>query len=130
MKALARFVLTVSTCIIAACFVPQARATTFDVSISGFAFNPPNITIRKGDTVRWTNSDPISHTATSGSACTPDGTFDTQLIAPNTSASAQFPDTGTFPYFCQVHCFSMSGSITVEGASNALPAVSISSPTG
>src|SRR5919204_1410029 len=48
---------------------PQATSTpgsgTVDVSIQNFAFQPQNVTIAPGTTVRWTNMDSAPHTSTS-----------------------------------------------------------------
>ncbi|MDH3386118.1 MAG: hypothetical protein OEL77_08920, partial [Nitrosopumilus sp.] len=42
---------------------------------------PPSVTIKKGDTVEWTNSDTAAHTVTGGSpADGPSGVFDSSLI--------------------------------------------------
>ncbi|MFZ1684338.1 MAG: hypothetical protein WAU88_09445 [Candidatus Zixiibacteriota bacterium] len=35
------------------------------VSMSGSAFVPATLTVDVGDTVKWTNNDPVAHTATS-----------------------------------------------------------------
>jgi len=45
--------------------VPIQKATaqtTHYVTISGFAFDPQNLTIKQEDTVMWTNNDPVIHT--------------------------------------------------------------------
>ena len=36
-----------------------------NVSLSGSTFVPSTLTIDVGDTVKWTNNDPVTHTATS-----------------------------------------------------------------
>jgi plastocyanin len=41
-----------------------AAAADEAVSISGFAFHPPSVTVNVGDTVTWTNNDTVAHTAT------------------------------------------------------------------
>ena len=41
-----------------------ALAAGHTVDIAGFAFSPGTITVKVGDTITWTNSDAVSHTAT------------------------------------------------------------------
>ncbi len=40
----------------------RAMPDVINVTISGFAFNPQNLTILRGDTVVWNNTDPVIHT--------------------------------------------------------------------
>jgi len=82
--------------------------TTVDIDISGFAFNPATITIKKGTTVRWTQKDSTRHSATSD-----DGVFDSQLLSKGETYSHTFNDAGTFKYHCRPHS-SMKGKIIVE----------------
>jgi len=43
--------------------IPRTTAqTTYYVTIELFAFNPDNLTIKPGDTVVWTNNDPVIYT--------------------------------------------------------------------
>ena len=86
----------------------DGHATTHQVAIKGFAFEPANLTINAGDTVEFTNEDGASHTATADS-----GAFDTGNLRRGQSASLTFTSAGTFSYFCAVHPH-MKGSITVS----------------
>ena len=45
-----------------------ALAASQAVSISNFAFSPQSVTVSVGDTVTWTNSDTVTHTATADDA--------------------------------------------------------------
>lgn len=47
---------------------PTKGPVIVDVSIFNSAFDPANLTINAGDTVRWTNNDGRIHTSTSDSA--------------------------------------------------------------
>ena len=82
--------------------------TTVDIDISGFAFNPATITIKKGTTIRWTQKDSTRHSATSD-----DGVFDSQLLSQDKTWRHTFNDTGTFKYHCRPHP-SMKGEVIVE----------------
>jgi plastocyanin len=100
------------------------RANTIDVRIQNYQFTGQNLTIQLGDTVRWTNYDPTTHTATEGTDFVLNGneafhhpfppgsppastTFDAAFLAAN-------PRTGNrYDYFCVPHGAAMVGSITV-----------------
>ncbi|OGM98579.1 MAG: hypothetical protein A2915_01970 [Candidatus Yanofskybacteria bacterium RIFCSPLOWO2_01_FULL_41_34] len=81
--------------------------TPITVVIKGFAFNQSLITIRKGDTVVWTNKDSVSHTVTG------DGGLSSPLLGQNEIYSFTFNTVGTFNYHCPPHP-SMTGTITVS----------------
>ena len=76
------------------------------VDINHFAFHPPTQRVKRGGTVVFTNSQNVTHTASSGS-------FDTKGIAPGKSVSVRFAKKGTFLYHCKIHPF-MKGKIVVE----------------
>lgn len=73
-------------------------AQTVDVDISGFRFVPAVITIKAGDTVRWTNKDSVRHTATAD-----DQSFDTGLLAQGQSGEITFDKPGEYEYHCTPH---------------------------
>jgi plastocyanin len=103
---------------------PSARANTIDVAIQSFQFTGQHLSIRLGDTVRWTNYDGTTHTATEGTDYVLNGneafhhpfppgsppastTFDAAFLAAN-------PRPGNrYDYFCVPHGAAMTGSITV-----------------
>ena len=93
---------------------PTQTATpdpSLSVNITGFAFQPGTLTITVGQTVTWTNNDPMAHTVTSNTAVWNSGT-----INPGGTFSFTFTSTGTYAYHCAFHG-SMTGTIIV----NALP---------
>lgn len=81
------------------------------------AYHPPKITIQRGQTVQWTNRDPVRHTVTAQN-----GEFDSDrgcpvpnsCIAPNSGFQVVFERAGTYDYFCKVHP-QMRGVVTVQG---------------
>jgi plastocyanin len=77
------------------------RLTAADqsVSIAGFAFAPPTVTINIGDTVTWTNNDGAMHTTTSD---TP-GLWDSGDLGTSATFQHTFSQAGTFPYHCERH---------------------------
>jgi plastocyanin len=78
-------------------------------------FQPPSPTVEQGDYVRWSHTGTIvSHTTTSGSACTASGLWN-QSLAPGAQFTRQFIESPqAIPYFCVPHCLSgMTGTVTV-----------------
>ena len=82
-------------------------ATVHDVKIEGMAFSPVEITIKAGDTIRWTNVDGAPHTATDIAE-----EFDTEALSKGKSAEIVMSKPGNYDYFCQIHP-GMKGKITV-----------------
>ena len=73
-------------------------------------FNPRDIRIDPGDTVRWENADSERHNAIGE-----DGKFETPIISKGESSQHTFNSPGKIDYFCSIHA-NMDGTITV-GAS-------------
>src|SRR5437588_4599317 len=65
--------------------------------ISNFAFHPPSLNVRVGDTVVWTNWDTVGHTATVSSG---PWRFDSGLLHHGEWYSYTFTTPGTYQYFC------------------------------
>ena len=78
------------------------------VSIARFAFVPATITISAGQSITWTNSDPVDHTATSD-----DAIWDSGALGPNATFSSAFPQPGTYAYHCTIHPF-IRGTVVVQ----------------
>ncbi len=71
---------------------------------------PNSITIKPGDSIRWTNTDPdIAHTTTRFGS----GGWDSGLLNPGDTYSVTFNTTGSFPYICQIHS-GQTGTVKVE----------------
>ena len=96
-----------------------ARAATVEVTISNFQFTPAQVTIDPGDTVRWTNNGPSSHTTSSDTG----GVFDSGTLSPTGTFSFTFASSGTVAYHCNIHS-SMHASVVVRTAAG--PTFSIS----
>ena len=82
------------------------------------SWDPEELTISVGTTVRWTNNDTVIHTVTSGESDgtrgTPDGAFDSGDLANGDEFSFTFDQAGEYPYYCRPHPW-MIGTIIVEG---------------
>ena len=98
--------------VLALALTAPAIAATRDVTIAGFAYSPNPITIRVGDTVRWTNQDAAPHTAT-GSG------FNTGTMSTGASRSVTFHSAGTFAYHCTIHP-TMTGTVVVRATSGGV----------
>jgi amicyanin len=88
-------------------FASEAQAKTYTVSIKNMAFEPKGLTISAGDTVTWTNNDPMLH----------DVDLDNLGKSPEMSKGQTYSKTfdrpGTYGYDCDIHP-SMTGKIIVK----------------
>jgi plastocyanin len=87
--------------------VPGSSSLTTD------AYQPNPVQVSTGATVTWTNDDAQPHTATSGENATPDGTFDSGIMAPAATFEHTFTAAGEYPYFCLLHP-NMVGTVSVS----------------
>jgi plastocyanin len=78
------------------------------VSISNMSYSPATLTVKKGTTVTWTNSDSAAHTVTADSG----NLFDSGTLNPGKTFNFQFDTAGTFAYHCTFHS-SMHGKVIV-----------------
>ena len=108
-----------------------AAAETYTVKMGTdtgmLQFDPPSLTIKPGDTVKWVNNKVPPHNAVFDDAKVPGGdkalakklSHDKLTFSPGESFEATFPaDTapGTYPYYCQPHRGAgMAGKVVVEG---------------
>jgi plastocyanin len=77
------------------------------IRIKNFAFDPANITVKVGSTVRWENKDSVPHRILFA-----DGTY-SQVLAATDSWSRKIDQAGVYDYICSIHP-DMKGSIIVE----------------
>jgi plastocyanin len=87
--------------------VPGSSSLTTD------AYQPNPVQVSTGGIVTWTNDDAQPHTATSGENATPDGTFDSGIMAPAATFEHTFTAAGEYPYFCLLHP-NMVGTVSVS----------------
>jgi len=77
-----RFVLVVATAVSFIGYPKPASAMTVDVTVApggNFVFSPSSVTIRPGDTVRWTWADDF-HSTTSGTPGMPNGLWNSGVL--------------------------------------------------
>jgi len=88
--------------------VPNSTTT---VDIRDRAFDPSQLNVAPGTTVRFVNNDTEPHTATADN-----GLFDTGVLQPGSSFDVFLDGSGTVTYHCELHP-DMKGSVVVGGAS-------------
>ncbi len=84
-----------------------AHAASRTVVIEGVKYEPQTLTVKRGDTVTWTNKDPFPHTVTAA------GAFDSRAIAANGSWSYTARNVGRYDYICTLHP-NMKATLVVE----------------
>jgi plastocyanin len=87
-------------------FTGAAQASTAQVLIKDFKFQPDTITINKGDTVTWTHPGPASHTVKFADS-------ESGILKNGGQYSKKFDQAGTFNYECGVHPY-MKGKVIVK----------------
>ncbi len=70
------------------------------VTIKNFAFNPQEITIKRGETIRWENIEKRQYHSVWFEAL---GEEEPDYIFPDESYEREFKETGSFPYRCGPH---------------------------
>ncbi len=78
-----------------------------EISIVDFNFDPAEMEVPVGTTVRWTNNDSFDHNVKAD-----DGTFESETLGGGDTFEFTFESAGTFSYICGIHP-SMQGTITV-----------------
>jgi len=83
------------------CVLPlQAAADVHEVHIREYKFDPPELTIKVGDTVKWFNDEKrASHSV----LFTGPGGFESERFFPDESWERTFDKAGTYPYSCGPH---------------------------
>ena len=84
-----------------------AAAGPLKISIRNTAYEPRTVTAKVGQTITWTNDDPIAHTVTR------QGMFDSGTL--NSGATFTYKPTraGTIEYICTIHP-GQTGTVRVE----------------
>ncbi len=104
-RAGAVLVLAVGLAQVAATAASKGAGAT--VVIDGTSYHPATITVKKGEAVRWINTDPFPHTVTSA------GAFDSKEIPANGSWKYVARKPGRYDYVCTLHP-NMKGTLVVE----------------
>jgi plastocyanin len=84
---------------------------TVEVDIPSISYDPENVTVKAGTTVKWTNSDDLPHTVTKTGG--PGGKFDSGNLDSGDTFELVLDVPGKVDYVCQIHP-GQAGSVTVE----------------
>ena len=105
----ARITTLISTALLSASLF-AADEPAVEVEIIKYQFQPQEITVKAGDTVRWTNKEKRQyHSVWFEKAGDPEPPY----IFPGESTTRTFDTPGTFPYRCGPHPM-MTGVVHVE----------------
>jgi plastocyanin len=96
---------------------PGSPAKPRTVTVGAYdkrGFDPKEINVAPGTTVRWVNYGQERHTVTSR-----DGLFDSGPMSPGSTYSVTFQRPGTYRYFCRPHeKMGMVGTVVVGSGGN------------
>ena len=79
-----------------------------EIKMKDIQFDPQQVTVRVGQTVRWVNEDDVQHDADAT-----DGQFESELYGKGGTQEYTAEEAGTIDYVCSVHP-NMQGTLTVE----------------
>lgn len=81
------------------------------VEIVDIDYDPKDETVKKGTTVKWTNTGNLPHTVTKEDGPGPD--FDSGTLQPGDTYEETFTTPGKIAYHCTIHS-GQNGSVTVQ----------------
>ncbi|MBB3974682.1 plastocyanin/azurin family copper-binding protein [Hansschlegelia beijingensis] len=98
--------------------LPDAKAATGEITeidIDKMAFLTPEVKIKSGQIVRWTNKEAVAHNVhfRQGPAKTVKGAMGPMLNV-NEAYAVKFIEPGTYNYICTPHSAVMKGKVIVE----------------
>jgi len=86
--------------------VTEAESEIIDVEIRDYKYIPQNLTVKVGQTVRWTNNDTVLHDVV-GSG------IESEYLQKGETFTYTFEEEGTYQYICTIHPW-MEGEVIVE----------------
>lgn len=84
----------------------MGKGKIVEVAIENFSFNPASVEILTGNTVRWKNTDSVTHTVRGP-------TFESGELRRGDTYDFLFTDAGTYNYNCSIHPY-MKGTVVVN----------------
>jgi plastocyanin len=90
---------------------PAITRGRVQVAMKDIKFIPAHITVKKGQTVIWTNEDGVDHTVTADSGAS----FNSGNLQPGVTYKWKASQAGKVHYYCTIHGQQQSGTITVTG---------------
>jgi amicyanin len=85
-----------------------AGPPTVDVKIDNFSFTPPDLKVKAGTQITWTNGDDIPHNVVSD-----DKSFKSKVLDTDEKFTFTADKPGTYSYYCSIHP-KMTGKVVVE----------------
>ncbi len=95
--------------------VTAQEGTVYEITVikNAFKLNPENLTIKAGETIKWTNTDERKHNLASIPGSGPTDELEIfSIMDPGAVYTHTFKLPGEYPYFCFIHN-QMTGKITV-----------------
>ena len=84
-----------------------------EVGMEGIQFDPAELTVKVGDTVKWTNNESVPHDVTKEDGPGADFSSGKGNMQKDDTYEQTFKEAGTVNYVCTVHP-NMKGTVTVE----------------
>ncbi len=121
MKALLPFIIILigGVCLIFSCAKGSGYGSTnnnggggtasTNITISGMAYTPSSVVVKKGAVIKWTNKDYGAHTVTADNGTS----FNSGDIAAGGAYSYTANLVDTFKYHCTIHGLTMAGTLIV-----------------
>lgn len=100
-------ILVFSIGFLSACEKGVFSSGTNTIKIKNLAFNPSDITVKVGTTVKWVNEDSVMHRLKSSDV------FSSGDLNKGDTFEFKFSEVGTYNYFCEIHP-NMKGKVIVE----------------
>lgn len=120
-------ILSIACLVIAGCTLPQTSkivtggmvSTNFEsntIQIKNYTYDPSDISVKGGSTIKITNNDSVAHTLTADNK-----SFDTGSIEPGQTVDLVIPSTdGTYGFYCIPHPY-MKGKLIVTNSPTPAP---------
>ena len=88
--------------------LPTDGRSAVQVIMANRSYDPPQVTVKVGDTVTWVNQDTPKHDVVADN-----GEFKSNLFDKGGTFSFTLTKTGTYPYHCSIHP-GMVGTVVVQ----------------
>ncbi|WP_229390311.1 cupredoxin family copper-binding protein [Methanosarcina sp. DH2] len=86
--------------------VTGAESEIIDIEIRDYKYIPQNLTVKVGQTVRWTNNDTVLHDVVGSS-------IESEYLQKGETFTYTFEEVGTYQYICTLHPW-MEGEVIAE----------------
>ena len=91
----------------------SAAAGDAEVIVEGFEYQPESISVEAGTQIVFENRDGVPHTVTAGTPEEPMPAIVDEPLPPGATATWTVDETGTIPYFCEIHP-TMTAEVVVQ----------------